>query len=84
MLKPINCPSYIKTQVTNSKTGTAIDVAEIPYDQFHTLMTDVLAQNRKMIEVNTILSDLVTAGRNADTLSLQKIVKRAAAYLGDQ
>lgn len=81
MLKQINCPSYIKTQITNSENQFAQDVAQIPYDQFHTLMTDVLTQNRKLMEINTILSDLVEASISNDTDSLVRIVKRARNYL---
>lgn len=84
MLKTINCPSYIKTQVRNNENGFSTDVAQIPYDQFHKLMSDVLAQNRKIIEVNTILNDLLTVARNNDAKGLVRITKRASLYLEDK
>ena len=84
MLKTINCPSYIKTQVQSSENQRSIDVAQIPYDQFHTLMSDVLAQNRKFVEVNTLVNDLITAARNNDQKALVQIVQRAKAYMENQ
>ena len=81
MLKPIACPSYIKTQVQNSENGSTIYVAQIPYDQFHALMTEVMTQNRKLVEVNTLVNDLITAARNDDQKALVRIVQRAKAYM---
>ena len=76
MIEKIDCPSYIQTYSTDEGENK-IEVAMIPWDQFHTLMTMVGANNNKIIEVNTLLSDMVEAYPKYPSPLLQ----RAKVYL---
>lgn len=79
MLKTLACPSYVQTQ--HQTDQGVIDAVMVPYDQFHTFMTDTHKNNMKILEVNMILSDLVQMDSNE---KLRKIITRSKKYLADK
>lgn len=77
MMQKLGCPSYIQTY-TNDEP-----VAIIPWDQFHTLMSDIMTVNRQIVEVNTLLGDCALAYDVKWTKEQEKVYKRVLMYLGD-
>ena len=80
MLKTLACPSYVQTQHKVSDQNLVIDVALVPYDQFHTFMTDTHTNNMQIIEVNTLLEDLTKVDSNG---KLSALISRAKQYLSE-
>lgn len=76
MLEKIDCPSYIQTY-SSDIDDNKIEVAMVPWEQFHTLMTMVASNNTKIIEVNTLVSDMIEAYPKYPSPLLQ----RAKLYL---
>jgi len=87
MLKTIDCPSYVQTYQSSEDGSVQVPVVIIPYDQFHSMMVQQLANNREVIEVNTILSDLKDAAdeRLRDPNRLYQIIaKRVVPYMEEK
>jgi len=83
MLNKIDCPSYIQTYLETPSEELLGDkpdpseVAIVPWDQFHTLMTLVAANNNKIIEVNTLVSDMIESYSKYPS----PILQRAKVYM---
>ena len=79
MLERIDCPSYIQTQQVSDDGEHRVDVAMVPYEQFHTFMTMVATNNTKLVEVNTLLDDIYKA--YGDDAQMRRCFVRLEKYL---
>jgi hypothetical protein len=82
MLQKIDCPSYVQDQIASG--DIFVDVAIMPWDEFHYLMCLISENNRKLIEANTLLSDLAAAegaAKEFATPEIVKLMKRARMFI---
>lgn len=80
MLTKIDCPSYIQTYSTDEGENK-IEVAMVPWDQFHTMMTMIAHNNMSLIEVNTLLYDMNEWLKQGSLSKNDPLYKRLAQYL---
>lgn len=83
MLKTIQCPSYIQTYQKSEDGSVQFPVVIVPHDQWHSMMVEQLSNNRKIIEVNTILDDLVRIAESSDAIDrVRSLIRhRVVPYL---
>lgn len=81
MLKPINCPSYVKTEQPSQDGDYHVDIAIVPWDEFHFFTATVVSNNRQVYEANQLIVDFVEATKKSDNEALTKIFNRAKKYI---